>query len=352
MHHLIILLDALIQDTIKNQAVSRFRNSFFYWIILGHAMVLSGCSATSEHNAKVKGFCLESPPMKVEQNQMKAIADVNAEWVAVIPYGYTMPGQSQVVYNSDSQWWGERFDGAAELIQSAKAEGLKVMLKPQVWIPRMWVGDFYPDDMDAWQESMSAFTLDFAGLADSLDVEIFCLATEYKKLTIEHPAYFEELIGKIREVYAGKLTYAANWDEYTSITFWDKLDYIGVNAYFPLSEKDMPTEEELTTVWNEISLELSSVSLEVQRPILFTEFGYRSIEKTTEKPWEHGRATYEPVAQSVAFQALFKSVWQEPWMAGGFIWKWRFFEEAGGHGDASYTPQGKPAMKVIEEHFE
>ena len=94
------------------------------------------------------------------------------------------------------------------------------------------------------------------------------------------------------------------------------------------------------------------MSLKVQRPILFTEFGYRSIEKTTEKPWEHGRAAYEPVAQSVAFQALFKSVWQEPWMAGGFIWKWRFFEEAGGHGDASYTPQGKPAMKVIEREFE
>ncbi len=340
-----------IQKTIKNTVVSTFRHSLFHWFILGLAIALSGCSATTIYNSKVKGFCLESPPMKVERNQLKEIAEVNAEWVAVIPYGYTSPGESRVVYDSEFQWWGERYDGAAEMIQSAKAEGLKVMLKPQVWIPRMWVGDFYPDDMAVWEESMTAFTLDFARLADSLGVELFCLATEYKKLTIENPEFFEGLIAEIRQVYGGQITYAANWDEYNFITFWDKLDFIGVNAYFPLSEKENPTEEELRTSWSEISLQLSNVSLEVQKPILFTEFGYRSIKKTAEKPWEHGRDTYEAAAQSTAFGALFNSVWREPWMAGGFIWKWRFFDEAGGHGDASYTPQGKPAMKVIQEKF-
>ena len=313
--------------------------------------MLFGCSATTIYDSKVKGFCLESPPMKVAQSQMKELIKINAEWVAVIPYGYTSPGESRVVYDSEFQWWGERYDGATELIQSAKAEGLKVMLKPQVWIPRMWVGDFYPDDMAAWEESMTAFTLDFAQLADSLGVEIFCLATEYKRLTIERPEYFECLIRAVRGVYDGQITYAANWDEYTSITFWDKLDFIGVNAYFPLSEKESPTEEELRTSWSEISLPLAMMSLEVGKPVLFTEFGYRSIQNTTEKPWEHNRADFEPTTQSTAFSALFNSVWREPWMAGGFIWKWRFFEEAGGHGDASYTPQGKPAMKVIQEKF-
>ncbi|HKK38445.1 MAG TPA: hypothetical protein VJ949_03460 [Cryomorphaceae bacterium] len=289
--------------------------------------------------------------MKVEQNQMHEIAKSNTEWVAVIPYGYTSPGESRVQYDSEFQWWGERYDGAAELIQSAKAEGLKVMLKPQVWIPGMWVGDFYPEDMLAWQKSMTAFTLDFARLADSLDVELFCLATEYKKLTTEHPEFFEELIRKIREVYDGKLTYAANWDEYNTVTFWNRLDFIGVNAYFPLSDEENPTKEELTSSWNEIGSRLSSASAAYQKPILFTEFGYRSIEKTADTPWKHDQATYEPLAQSAAFDALFNSVWQETWMAGGFIWKWRFFEKAGGHGDASYTPQGKPAMTVIKEHF-
>ena len=289
--------------------------------------------------------------MKVEQIQMHEIAKSNTEWVAVIPYGYTSPGESRVMYDSDFQWWGERYDGAMQLIQSAKAEGLKVMLKPQVWVPRMWVGDFYPEDLDEWEKSMTAFTLDFARLADSLDVEIFCLATEYKTLTIRHPDFFEGLIEEVREVYDGKVTYAANWDEYQSITFWDKLDFVGVNAYFPLSESKEPNQEELISSWNKLSIELSALSNTVQKSVLFTEFGYRSVEKTAQKPWDHEKAAYDSLAQSVAFDALFSSVWREPWMAGGFIWKWRFFNDAGGHGDASYTPQGKPAMTVIQKHF-
>jgi len=344
-------MNTSISNPTQKPFVIRAFVSVFHFILLLIVAACCGCSATSEFNSKVKGFCLESPPMKVEEAQLKEIARVNAEWVAVIPYGYTKQGESQVVYDSEFQWWGERYDGAAELIQMAKAKGLKVMLKPQVWIPRMWVGDFYPDDLQMWEESMSAFTLDFARMADSLDVEVFCLATEYKKLTVKNPEYFEQLISEIRKVYSGQLTYAANWDEYASITFWDKLDFIGVNAYFPLSDKESPTEEELRISWNEISLQLSKVSVDVQKPILFTEFGYRSVKKAAEKPWEHGRDTYEAAAQSTAFNALFNSVWKEPWMAGGFIWKWRFFKEAGGHGDASYTPQGKPAMKVIKEKF-
>ncbi|MEM9050714.1 MAG: hypothetical protein AAGC47_01575 [Bacteroidota bacterium] len=313
--------------------------------------LLFGCAAVSQDSQKMKGFCLEAPPMEVTIDQMTEIEATGTEWVAMIPYGYTMPGESEIRYNSSRQWWGERYEGTAEMIAMAKESGLKVMLKPQVWIPKMWVGDFYPADMEKWEESMTEFTLDFARLADSLDVEVFCLATEYKKLTIENPDYFRGLIKKIRAVYSGKLTYAANWDEYNQVTFWEELDYIGVNAYFPLSENEEPSLEELKASWTSIASELASVSSSVEKPIIFTEFGYRSIANNTERPWEHGRADYEGVSQSKAFEALFSSVWKEPWMAGGFIWKWRFFEDAGGHGDASFTPQGKPAMKVIEEVY-
>ncbi|MCH2215705.1 MAG: glycoside hydrolase [Flavobacteriales bacterium] len=325
------------------------QNLFFFVCIL--CGLLFGCSAISQDSGKMKGFCLEAPPIKVSIDKMKEIAATGTEWVAMIPYGYTMPGESEIRYNSSRQWWGERHEGAAEMIVMAKETGLKVMLKPQVWIPRMWVGDFYPDNMEKWEESMTNFTLHFARLADSLDVELFCLATEYKKLTIENPDYFKELIREIRAVYKGKLTYAANWDEYDQVTFWADLDYIGVNAYFPLSENEQPILEELKASWTSISSDLASMSSSVQKPIIFTEFGYRSIANNTERPWEHGGADYEAVSQSKAFKALFSTVWNEPWMAGGFIWKWRFFEDAGGHGDPSFTPQGKPAMKVIEEVY-
>jgi homoserine trans-succinylase len=33
-----------------------------------------------------------------------------------------------------------------------------------------------------------------------------------------------------------KLTYAANWDDFDKVPFWNELDYIGIDAYFPLSD--------------------------------------------------------------------------------------------------------------------
>lgn len=289
--------------------------------------------------------------MAIDESEVKEIAETNANWVAVIPYGYTLPGQSRVVYDSEFQWWGERYDGAAELIRLAKAQGMQVMLKPQVWTPQMWVGDFYPENMKEWEESMTEFTIDFARLADSLEVELFCLATEYKRLAIEHPNYFEELIHQVRAVYSGKLTYAANWDEYNLVTFWHLLDYIGVNAYFPLSEGAETSDEALNRSWDSVGGRLSSWSAQHGKQILFTEFGYRSVPNTTERPWEHDEGSYDPHAQSLAFEALFRNVWNEPWLAGGFVWKWRFFDEVGGPGDTGFTPQGKPSLKRIQAVF-
>lgn len=49
------------------------------------------------------------------------------------------------------------------------------------------------------------------------------------------------LIRQIRRVYHGPLTYAANWSgEYKQIRFWDALDYVGIQAYFPLRHGRQP----------------------------------------------------------------------------------------------------------------
>ena len=53
-----------------------------------------------------------------------------------------------------------------------------------------------------------------------------------------------------RAVYKGKLTYAANWDgEFEEVAFWDALDVIGVQAYFPLTEERVPSVTKLTQAW-------------------------------------------------------------------------------------------------------
>lgn len=45
----------------------------------------------------------------------------------------------------------------------------------------------------------------------------------------------------IRKEYPEKLNYTTNWDKYQNVPFWKDVDYIGIDAYFPLSENKTPS---------------------------------------------------------------------------------------------------------------
>jgi hypothetical protein len=106
-------------------------------------------------------------------------------------------------------------------------------------------------------------------------------------------SHWRELIGQVRRIYTGDVTYAANFDQYQDVTFWDALDVIGVNAYFPLRRPDASTEpahleKELTAGWRNVLRELQSFRATNDlrdRPFLFTEIGYTYRKNTTLAPW-------------------------------------------------------------------
>ena len=74
-----------------------------------------------------------------------------------------------------------------------------------------------------------------ARLAEAHHAAIFCVGLEFT-----HAQKFADrwlkIIAAVRAVYYGKLTYGANWNEYDTVKFWDALDYLGVLAYFPLTQ--------------------------------------------------------------------------------------------------------------------
>ena len=308
----------------------------------------------AQFQGRIDGVSLESPPFELNDKRFEVFKEINAEWVAVIPYGFSRENLPKVHYDSEKQWWGERLDGAAEMIKSAKANGLKIMLKPQVWIFRGWVGDYGFNSEEEWMEWESSYTnfiLAFANLADSLDVELFCLGTEYRRAASERPDYWIGLIEKVRDVYKGKLTYAANWDEYEGISFWDKLDYIGVDAYFPLSEAKTPGISDLMPAWRDVKSNLKALSDKFSKPVLLAEYGYKSVDRAAGRQWELKGNPLNLEAQRKAYLALYEALWNEPWIAGGFFWKWQFGKGAGGIDDKKYTPQGKPALEAIKNAY-
>ena len=232
------------------------------------------------------------------------------------------------------------------------------MLKPQIWVWRgVFTGELKMQSEVSWQElekSYEDFILTYAALAEESKVEIFCIGTELEEFVVNRPEFWKQLIQKLRAQYQGKLTYAANWDEYGRTPFWASLDYIGIDAYFPLSEERTPTVEQLKEGWQPWKNRIAVLSKEVSRPVLFTEFGYRSMDYTAKKPWlvDRNEENVNLEGQVNAKKAIFESFWDEDWFAGGFVWKWFIHhDKAGGPQDNRFTPQNKPAQEIIKTFY-
>lgn len=309
-----------------------------------------------KYSKKINGLSFVASPKQITGADMIPVKKVNAKWVSLMPFAFMKKVDSPAIrYNSERQWRGERIEGIKETALAFKAHGISVMLKPQLWIGR---GDFTGHIKMTTEENWKMlelqyeyFILDFAKAAEEVHCEIFCIGTELNSFVVARPAYWDSLIAKIRVVYKGKLTYAENWDNYTNVPFWKELDYIGVDAYFPLSGEKNLFEKGLERGWEKYKREIKSLSEKANKPVLFTEFGYRSCDYAAKEPWTNSKEPVNLNNQTIALQVLFNNFWNEKWFAGGFLWKWYDTENAGGEGNTDYTPQNKPAEKLINEVY-
>lgn len=317
---------------------------------------LSCLSQTSE---KINGVSFVASRDEVRQKHIEPVLELNANYAAVMPFGFSRNlSDPHIVFNTDRQWFGETRAGAKQYVELLKKNGIKILLKPQVWV---WQGEFTGDiamatesDWQTLEKTYTDFILTYAELAEENNVEIYCIGTELDEFVKNRPRFWQGLIKKVRLVYNGKLTYAANWDEYPRTPFWEELDFIGVDAYFPLCNEKFPTKQQMHHGWQKWKPSLAAMSKEKNKPVLFTEFGYRSMDYTAKKPWlvDRNEMDVNLQAQADATQVLFDEFWNEDWFAGGFVWKWFIdHEEVGGEGDNRFTPQNKPAELVIRAHY-
>lgn len=328
-----------------------------YFLIL--ALLITDGETYGQYMEKLSGITLVAPRDSFQADPMPDLKNINSSWVAVVPYAFTPDGEPVVRYGG-YQWWGETPQGAEATIRLAKKNGLKVMLKPQVWIHNLWVGDLEynsEEDWSSWEKSYRQYILEFATIAERNGVELFCLGTEFKKSVKQRPAFWVELIRDVRRIYSGLVSYCANWDEFEDVPFWSELDLIGISAYFPLTKTRTPSVDELVAAWKPVKKRIRKTSLRNGRPVFFAEYGYLSLDGTAWQNWElekQRRQTNEnEQAQANALEALYQSFHDEKFWAGGFLWKWY----PNGHvrpgfRDKDYTPQGKIAETVIRKWHE
>jgi hypothetical protein len=309
--------------------------------------------------SKINGISFVASREEVNQSHIDPVIALNANYAAVMPFGFIRSRDlPEIIYNSHRQWFGETNEGAKQYISMLKKNKIRVMLKPQIWISHgEFTGSLIMDSEEDWkalETSYRNFILDYAKLAKEVDAEMFCIGTELEQFIAHRPEYWKKLIREIRSVYKGKLTYAANWDEYKRFPFWKDLDYIGVDAYFPVSDSRTPTISEAREGWCKWADEIKGVSEKEKKRVVFTEFGYRSVDFAGKEPWksDHNIIDVNLEAQKNTTEALFDEIWNQEWFEGGFVWKWFIdHNRVGGWNDSQFTPQNKPVEAVIRDHF-
>ncbi|KJD37012.1 glycoside hydrolase [Tamlana sedimentorum] len=319
-------------------------------------LILTACNGQVE---KINGVSFVSSRESINKSHTLPVVQVNANYAAVMPFGFIRDlSTPEIRFNGERQWYGERKAGVEQYINELRKHSIKIMLKPQIWIGRGEFTGYIKMQSEAnWktlENSYSKFILEYAVLAQALKVDILCIGTELQQFIEHRPQYWEQLINEIKTVYSGKLTYAANWDEYKTTPFWDKLDFIGIDAYFPVSDMQTPTVAACLEGWKPHKPIIKSISEKHNKPILFTEFGYRSVDFAGKKPWVFSRSMTEVnlEAQVNTTKALFETFWKEDWFAGGFVWKWfHKHNEVGGENNNQFTPQNKPAEAVIKHYY-
>ena len=219
-------------------------------------LFLCSCSMTTVKTPKINGVSFVASRDSISIKHIQPVLNINANYAAIMPFGFIRNKENpEIIYNTNRQWFGETNNGAKQYINELHKQHIKVMLKPHIWMRGEFTGHMKMDSEDLWkqlEESYSKFILDFAKLAEETKVDILCIGTELEQFVTNRPEYWNELIKKIKSIYKGKLTYAANWDEYKRTPFWSDLDYIGIDGYFPISLKKSPSKQEIEKGWRSI----------------------------------------------------------------------------------------------------
>ncbi|TVZ55428.1 hypothetical protein OD91_0676 [Lutibacter sp. Hel_I_33_5] len=284
------------------------------------------------NDSKIRGMSV----YRIGRNRKLDLSELiktNIEWVAVIPYFYQETEKTIKINTPDEIGvWSRRDSALIKGIQKSHEKGLFVMLKPHLWMSSGWRSNINfknKSDWDSWFKNYRINILHYAKMAQKTNSELYCIGTELRSSLKHQPKKWLALIKEIKSMYSGKLTYAANWDDPHNFSeFWEEMDYIGIQGYYPLTENSEPNLEEIKNGWDKHIKTLKALSKSYNKQILFTEVGYRNDYSATVKPWEWGNSFQQLTkkksdrTQQLAYEALFQKLWKEDWFAGLFPWEW------------------------------
>ena len=317
------------------------------------------------------------------RSSFRGLAALGVTWVSIHTWDPLQQGVQEPVLAPHSRRFGAR--NLTALVENAHAAGLEVLFKPHLemrgYRPTTEERAILrgPDaearhqlilriealrepgghnrlsmrsnaDWSRWFESYEDYILPYARDAQAAGADMFCVGRELDSSVVQREADWRQLIGKIRDEFDGPLVYSANFDSWEGIGLWDALDFIGVSAYFPLSDRDDPSPRELEAGWARALEPLEAASKRWRRPVLLTEAGFPSIASAARSPWKEEKTRADVWLQSRCYEATLRALADRPWIEGAFFWLWERSSKPAFR-DPSHTIRGKPATFTMARWY-
>jgi hypothetical protein len=288
------------------------------------------------------------------------IAKTGATWISLTPFGRMDNLETPVIKDYFEIMAKENDARIQKTAAFARSLGLKVALIPHIWVETgEWRGEIEMKsdaEFEAWFQEYDRYVLHWAEQAEKMGASLFSIGVEFRSTTNLYEERWRQTIALVRSIYSGPITYSANWDEVETVPFWDALDAIGINAFWPLADKPGDGYEVMLTKSSEIAEGLERYYSEWMRPVVFTEFGVKSAADSALAPWEWpehcNSLSYDEDYQAEAYAAVFEVMTANPWFLGAFIWK--YFSDPYDETQetrAGFTPKYKSAERMLTKWY-
>ncbi len=291
------------------------------------ALVALGADPSPDPHAEVRGVTVSCQTWGWEwgtddmARTLDTLVGLGVNWIAFHPYaGIAADGTVSWDTKEPRPEWITR------PIEMAHARGMKVMVVPHLahWGSGFsWRGDIRFSDEASVARFFSTYDAWIVQVAAaSAGADAFVVGSELDQ-TVKHEAEWRRTITAVRSAFPGLLTYGANWDRFEQVPFWDALDAIGVQAYFPVGSAGETSVDALRAGWSGPMEQVRAVAARTGKPVVFTELGYDDGLAASSRPWENGRDGAEGEAvQRACLRAALAEIAEDPVVRGAFLWKW------------------------------
>jgi hypothetical protein len=254
---------------------------------------------------------------------MAELKGLGVNWIAIHPYARIRDDGTVQAEGLD--------DGAPDWlerpIREAHALGQQIMIKPHLayWRSKWsWRGEIDFPDPAQRARFWATYPRWIERLAElSSTADAFVVGTELDRITGDE-ARWRSLITDVRSHTDAHLTFASNWDAYATLPFWDALDAIGVQAYFPVAAGEGPPDDAtLRAGWQGVLGDLTALQQRIGKPVVFTELGYNESARAAHEPWAYDRGGPGAAdVQSRCLRVALESIAATSTVSGAFLWKW------------------------------